>query len=43
VSGQQHTPVALYPQERPGTHFTGDLVGGLPVIEEPMPKWQVVN
>jgi len=27
VSGQQHTPVALYPRERPGTHFTGGWVG----------------
>jgi len=23
VSGQQHAPAALYPRERPGTHFTG--------------------
>ena len=23
VSGQQHAPAALYPQERPGTHCTG--------------------
>ena len=27
VSGQQHTPAALYPRERPGTHFTGGWVG----------------
>jgi len=27
VSGQQHAPVTLYPQERPGTHFTGGWVG----------------
>ena len=27
MSGQQHDPAALYPRERPGTHFTGDLVG----------------
>jgi hypothetical protein len=27
VSGQQHAPAALYPQERPGTHFTGRWVG----------------
>jgi len=27
VSGQQHGPTALYPQERPGTHFTGGWVG----------------
>jgi len=27
VSGQQYAPAALYPQERPGTHFTGlDLI-----------------
>jgi hypothetical protein len=26
VSGQQHAPAALYPRERPGTHFTGGLV-----------------
>ena len=27
VSGQQHAPAALYPQERTGTHFTGGWVG----------------
>jgi len=27
MSGQQHDPVALYPLERPGTHFTGGRVG----------------
>jgi len=27
VSGQQHVPAALYPRERPGTHFTGDWEG----------------
>ena len=27
VSGQHHAPAALYPQERPGTHFTGGWVG----------------
>ena len=27
VSGQQHAPAALYPWERPGTHFTGGWVG----------------
>ena len=27
VSGQQYTPAALYPRERPGTHFTGGCVG----------------
>ena len=27
ASGQQHAPAALYPRERPGTHFTGGWVG----------------
>ena len=27
VMGQRHTPAALYPQERPGTHCTGGWVG----------------
>jgi len=27
VSGQQHTPAALYPPERHGTHFTEGWVG----------------
>jgi len=27
VSGQQYAPVTLYPQKRPGTHFTGGWVG----------------
>jgi len=27
VSGQQNALAALYPQERPGTHFTGGWVG----------------
>jgi len=27
VSGQQHAPAALYPRERPGTHFRGSWVG----------------
>ena len=27
VSGQQHAPAALYPRDRPGTHFTGGWVG----------------
>ena len=31
VSGQQHAPAALYPQERAGTHFTGGWVGPGPV------------
>jgi len=33
VSGQQHVPAALYPRERPGTHFTGDRVGPRAVLE----------
>ena len=31
MSGQQHAPAALYPQERPGTHFTGGWVATGPV------------
>jgi len=27
VSSQQHAPAALYPRERPGTHFTGGWEG----------------
>jgi len=27
VNGQQHATAALYPRERPGTHFTGGWVG----------------
>jgi len=27
VSGQQHSPAALYPRERPGTHYTEGWVG----------------
>jgi len=27
MSGQQHAPAAIYPQERLGTHFTGGWVG----------------
>ena len=27
MSGQQHAPAALYPRERPGTHFTGGRSG----------------
>jgi len=27
MGGQQHAPTALYPQERPGTHFTEGWVG----------------
>jgi len=26
VSDQQHVPAALYPRDRPGTHFTGGWV-----------------
>ena len=36
MSGQQHAPAALYPRERPGTHFTVGWVGpraGLGVAE----------
>ena len=31
VSGQQHSPAALYPRERPGTHFKGGWVVPGPV------------
>jgi len=31
VSGQQHSPAALYPRERPGTHCTGDWWAPEPV------------
>ena len=27
MRGQRHAPAALYPRERPGTHFTGSRVG----------------
>jgi len=27
MSSHQHAPAALYPRERPGTHFTGGWVG----------------
>jgi len=27
VGGHRHTPAALYPQDRPGTHYTGGWVG----------------
>ena len=27
MSGQQHAPAALYPKERPGTHFTEGWMG----------------
>jgi len=27
VSGQQHALAAIYPREKPGTHFTGGWVG----------------
>ena len=29
--GQQHAPAALYPRERPGTHFIGGWVALVPV------------
>ena len=32
MSGQQHAPAALYPQERPGTHFTGGWVGTITIV-----------
>ena len=31
MSGQQHAPAALYPRERPGTHFTGGWLAPGPV------------
>ena len=34
VSGQQHAPAALYPRERPGTHFTGGWVGPRAGLDE---------
>jgi len=47
VNGQQHAPAALYPREKPGTHFTGGWVGtraGLAVfnmyLDEIINKWQ---
>ena len=33
VSGQQHAPAALYPRERPGTHFTGGWVGHMAGVD----------
>ena len=33
MSGQQHAPAALYPGERPGTHFTGGWVGPRAVVD----------
>ena len=27
MNGQQHAPAELYPEERPGTNFTGGWVG----------------
>jgi len=33
VSGQQHVPAALYPRERPGTHFAGGWVGPRAVLD----------
>jgi len=32
VSGQPHAPAAIYPRERPGTHFTGGWVGPIIII-----------
>jgi len=34
MSGQQHAPAALYPRERPGTHFTGGWVGPRAGLDE---------
>jgi len=34
VSGQQHALAALYPRERPGTHFTGGWVGPRAGLDE---------
>ena len=31
---QQHAPAALYPRERPGTHFTGGWVGPRASLDE---------
>ena len=33
VSGQQHTPAALYLRERPDTHFTGGSVGPMAALD----------
>ena len=33
MSGQKHAPAALYPRERPGTHFTGGWVGPMAGLE----------
>ena len=32
--GQQHAPVAFYPRERHGTHFTGGWVGPRAGLDE---------
>ena len=40
VKGQRQAPTALYPRERPGTHFTGGWVGpmaGLDRFGESLP------
>ena len=33
VGGQRHTPAALLPGKRPGTHFTGGWVGPMVTIK----------
>ena len=40
MSGQRHAPASLYPQERPGTHFTGGWVG--PRVEKSLPNWDSI-
>jgi len=39
VSGQQHAPAALYPQERPGTHFAGGWVGP----RDGLDRWKILS
>jgi len=34
VKGQRHAPAALYPRERPGTHFTGGWVASRACLDE---------
>jgi len=37
VSGQHYAPAALYPPERPGTHFTGGPQGRSGLAENLVP------
>jgi len=37
VGGQQHALAALYPWERPGTHFTGGWVGPRASVD----RWKI--